>query len=246
MDSIHGGHRERMRERYFKNGLDNFEAHEVLEMLLYFTVPRKDTNELAHELINHFGKLSKVLSASPDELKKVKGVGDQTAMLLSMILPLHRLYLLDKDKKPSRFSSSEECGIYLQKYFADITKEIFVLMLFDNELRLLAVEEISVGTNNKTSISTKKLMEAILKYDASNVLISHNHPSGHPIPSRPDLRTTLKIKDLLDNFSVSLLDHIIVGEEDFVSMATSKDYKAIFSSNPKISEAIQKELKNSD
>lgn len=233
MDSLHAGHRERMRNRYFNNGLENFEPHEVLEMLLYYTCPRKDTNELAHELINHFGSFSKVLSASPDELKKVKGVGDQTAMLLSMVLPIHRMYLLEKGKRPTRFSDSEECGDYLLKYYSDIDKEIFVIMLLDNKLNLLGVENISIGTNNRAIINTKRLVESVLKHNASNVIISHNHPAGHPIPSRPDLNTTLKIKDLLGSLSVRLLDHIIVGEDDYICMARSSEYCAIFMEDTK-------------
>ena len=228
MNSIHDGHRERMRNRYFKNGLSDFEPHEALEMLLYFTTPRKDTNEIAHELIQHFGSFSAVMSASSDELRKVKGIGDQAAMLISMILPLHRMYLLESDKNIKHFNTSEQCGIYLQNYFSNISNEIVVAMLLDGQCKLLAVEEISNGINTVAPISPKRLLEVVLKHNASSVVLSHNHPGGLPLPSRPDIQTTIRIKELLDNIGVKLLDHIIVGADDYVAMALSKEYKSIF------------------
>ncbi len=228
MDSVHEGHRERMRSRYFKNGLSAFEPHEALEMLLYFTIPRKNTNEIAHELIKHFGSFSAVMSASADELKKVNGIGEQTAMLISMILPLHRMYLLESDKNIRHFNTSEQCGLYLQNYFSNINHEIVVAMLLDGQCKLLAVEEISSGINTLAPLSPKKLLEVVLKHNAANVVLSHNHPGGLPLPSRPDIQTTIRIKELLDNIGVKLLDHVIVGADDYVAMAVSKEYKSIF------------------
>ena len=228
MASVHDGHRERMRNRYFRMGLDAFEPHEALEMLLFFSRRQGNTNPLAHELIDHFGSVAAVLSASPDQLMQVNGVGENTAMLISMILPMYRLCMIDKNPRPDVFKSVDQCAKYLQAYFKNKTEEEFVMMLFDNGLHLLSFEVISKGSNNSSPISQRKMLEAIVKSNAANAVIAHNHPGGDSLPSRPDAHATIGVRNLLKGFSVELLDHIIVGEDDYVSMISSKDYMDIF------------------
>ena len=217
-----------MRNKYFRMGLDAFETHEALEMLLFFSRRQGNTNPLAHELIKHFGSVSAVLSASPNQLMQVKGVGENTAMLISMILPMYRLCMIDKNPIPEVFTSVEDCAKYLQAYFKNKTDEEFVIMLFDNSLHLIGFEVISKGVNNASPISQRKMLESIIKSNAANAVIAHNHPGGNSLPSRPDAHATIGVRNLLKTFSVELLDHIVVGQDDYVSMISSKDYMDIF------------------
>ena len=228
MASIHDGHRERMRNKYFRMGLDAFEPHEALEMLLFFSRRQGNTNPLAHELIDHFGSVSAVLSAPPEELMKVKGVGENTAMLISMILPMYRMCMIDKNPRPQAFTNVSDCGKYLQAYFNDKTEEEFVMMIFDNGMHLTSFEIISHGVINSAPVTQRKILEAVVKSNAASALISHNHPGGNSLPSRPDAHTIIAIRNLLKGFSVELLDHIVVGADDYVSMISSKDYADIF------------------
>lgn len=228
MASVHDGHRERMRNKYFRMGLDAFEPHEALEMLLFFSRRQGNTNPLAHELIDHFGSVAAVLSASPDQLMQIKGVGENTAMLISMILPMYRLCMIDKNPRPDVFTGVEDCAKYLQAYFKDKTEEEFVIMFFDNSLHLISFEVISKGVNNASPVSQRKMLESIVKANAASAVISHNHPGGNSLPSRPDAHTTIGVRNLLKTFSVELLDHIVVGADDYVSMISSKDYMDIF------------------
>lgn len=228
MASEHDGHRERMRNKYFRLGLDAFEPHEALEMLLFFSRRQGNTNPLAHKLIDHFGSVAAVLSASPEELIQVDGVGENTAMLISMILPMYRLCMIDNNPRPEVFNGVEPCGKYLQAYFKNKTEEEFVMMMFDNGLHLIGFEVISEGVNNAAPISQRKIIQSIIKSNASNVLVSHNHPGGSSLPSRPDAHATIGLRNLLKGFNVELLDHIVVGEDDYVSMISSKDYWDIF------------------
>lgn len=228
MASVHDGHRERMRNKYFRMGLDAFEPHEALEMLLFFSRRQGNTNPLAHELIDHFGSVAAVLTAAPEQLMQVKGVGENTAMLISMILPMYRMCMIDKNPRPPIFKGVEECGRYLQAYYKDKAEEEFVLMLFDNSLHLIGFESVSQGGASSAPISQRKILQAIIKSNAANALISHNHPKGSSLPSKPDAHATVGVRNLLKTFDVVLLDHIVVGEDDYVSMVSSKEYMDIF------------------
>ena len=242
MASIHDGHRERMRNKYFRMGLDAFEPHEALEMLLFFSRRQGNTNPLAHELIDRFGSVSAVLSATPEQLLQVKGIGENTAMLISMILPMYRMCMIDKNPRPEVFNGVEACGKYLQAYFKNKTDEEFVIMLFDNSLHLVSFDIISKGVTNFAPLSQRKILESIIKSNAASALIAHNHPNGTSIPSRPDAHATIGVRNLLKGFNVELLDHIVVGEDDYVSMASSKDYRDVFDDD-KQKEALEALLK---
>ena len=145
-----------------------------------------------------------------------------------MILPMYRLCMIDKNPRPQVFTNVSDCGKYLQAYYNDKTEEEFVMMIFDNSMHLTNFEVISKGVINAAPVTQRKILETIIKSNAANALIAHNHPGGTSLPSKPDAHTTIAIRNLLKGFSVELLDHIVVGSDDYVSMISSKDYADIF------------------
>ncbi len=228
---IHDGHRERMRERFKQTGFDGMQEHEMLEMLLYYSIPRMNTNEFAHELIDHFGSLANVFEADCEELMKVKGVGENSAFLIKMMLPLFNAYSKSPDKKKStvRFKSSSECGEYLCNYYSCITTEIVVVLCVDPNGKLLAMEKIGEGDAASCYVNLRKIVEIVLKNpQTAGVIIAHNHPKGMALPSREDINATTEIIKMLNNVNIKLIDHIIVAPDDYTSMLSSNGFKDIF------------------
>lgn len=227
-ENNHKEHRQRLKERYHREGLDNFEMHNVLELLLFFGIPYKDTNDLAHELLNRFGSLSGVLEASREELMSVKGMGENAATLLNLIPSLSRKYLEDKVDEKAVMSSCEDVGNYLVAKYRFRQDEVFSMLCLDQSCRLISWEIISIGTINVTAVNSRKVIEAAMKTSANAVVLAHNHPNGLAVPSSDDIKSTIALVEALDIIGVRVLDHIIISGEDFVSLVSSQQYKKIF------------------
>ena len=223
--SIHNDHRQRIRERYENHGLDNFQEHEVLEMLLFYIIARKDTNPIAHRLINRFGSLEKVLSAPINEIEKVEGVGHSTALYLKMINDLERFRAMHRDSGAIILSSIQECGRYMLRYFIGSKIERVFLLCLDAKGRVLNCREVSEGTVNATTVSIRKIAEIALSEGATAVVLAHNHPSGLAFPSEKDVATTLQAEQALAAIDVGLIDHLIIAENEYVSMAESGKFR---------------------
>ncbi len=225
---LHDGHRDRMREKFRKSGFNGMEPHEILEMLLYYSVPRKDTNELAHMLINHFGSLAGVLEASEEELVKVKGITSNSATLIRMILPLYNRYSLESNKTV-RLKTPNECGAYLKEYFAAKTTECVAVVCIDGSCRVLCVENICEGDATSVILNVRKIVELVMKFPKTTaVIIAHNHPGGLALPSRDDVDATQELIKTLSVMGIYLADHIIVNDEDYISMASSVNFRNLF------------------
>ncbi len=216
---LHGGHRKRVRYRFLNSGFDQFEDHQILEMLLFYALPRMDTNELAHRLINHFGSLSGVFDASVEELTSVKGVAENTAVLLKMIPPLARVYLTDKQQSHPVFDSPQKIGEYLVERFVGRTNETVLLLCMDSSLRLLSCELIAEGNNTSAHVDMKKVVERAIRRNASCVILAHNHPRGLALPSNEDILLTREAKRTLSALEITLLDHVIVADGLWFSIA---------------------------
>ena len=216
---LHGGHRKRVRQRFLNSGFDQFEEHQILELLLFYAIPRVDTNELAHRLLNHFGSLSGVFDAPIDELTAVSGVAENTAVLLKMIPPLSRIYVTDKQKACPKFDSPKKIGEYLVEQFVGRTNETILLLCMDTSLRLLACELIGEGTNTSAHIDMKKVVERAIRRNASCVVLAHNHPRGLALPSNQDILLTGEGKRTLAALEITLLDHVIVADGLWFSIA---------------------------
>ena len=219
--ALHKNHRKRLKERFRKDGLDSFTEYQVLELLLFYVIPRRDTNEIAHYLIERFGSLSMVLEAPIEELVKVEGVGPEAAQFLHMMPAVGRRYLVDKTVQSKVLKTIEECGRFLLPYFFGRQVETVFLLCLDAKCKVLCCREVGEGSVNSAGISVRKIVELALAANATAVVLAHNHPSGVAVPSLEDVQTTHRIADALRAVEVHLVDHIVVADDDFVSMVMS-------------------------
>ena len=218
---IHDGHREHVRRRYLTGGLEPFADHEALELLLFYAIPRQDTNPVAHALMDRYGSLSAVLSAPVEDLKKVKGVGESAAVLIHLVPELCRKARLADAAQDTVLSSTERAGAYLLERFSGERREVLYQLCLDRKGKLLACKRLSEGGVSSTELDIRRLVENAILTSASAVILSHNHPSGIALPSQDDYNTTEQAKAALATVGVTLVDHIIVADGDFVSMAES-------------------------
>ena len=219
--SVHDGHRKRMRQRFLAEGLDQFTDVQILKILLFYCIARQDTNPIAHELLNHFGSLSQVLEAPVEELCKVDGIGENTAVFLKLITQVGRCYLTDRASKSRILPTLDSCAKYLQTFFFGRNVETVYLLCLDAKCKMLCCKKISEGDVNSTTLSVRKIVETALSTNASSVVLAHNHPGGLAVPSNVDVQTTLRIADALQAVDVHFIDHILVTDDDYVSLAQS-------------------------
>lgn len=218
---VHDGHREKMRSRFRSGGIDHFADHEVLELLLYYAIPRIDTNEIAHRLIDRYGSLLDVLEAPVEDLEQVEGIGKAAATLLHLVPVVMRKAKLEQAQRDLAMTSTEAAGMYLLECFGGEKTEAVYMLCIDKKGKLIARKKLGVGTFNSANIDVRKLVEYALLTGAFGVILSHNHPSGVALPSQDDYIATMKVYGALDAIGVKLMDHIIVADGDFVSMADS-------------------------
>ena len=218
---IHDGHREKMRQRFLKSGLESFADHEALELLLYYAIPRRDTNPIAHALMERYGSLSAVLSAPPEDLKNVEGIGDSGAVLLRLVAQLCQKARLADAERETVLSSVDRVGAYLLDRLSGERNEVIYQLCLDRKGRLLACKRLGEGGVASADLDIRRLMENALITNASTVVLAHNHPSGIALPSQEDYASTERARRALETIGVQLTDHIIVADGDFVSMADS-------------------------
>ena len=227
--NLHEGHRKRIRQKFLENGWsESTPPHEILELLLCYSVPRKDTNELAHLLLERFGSVAGVLDASKEELTEFPGITENTYCLFKLIMPLAKRYLNDRTTVENCINNRAEAVNFLKRQFLGMEKETVMLLCLDNKGRILGCPALSVGDEFAVSVSARVVMEAAIKSKATAVMLAHNHPKGFAFPSPADIRVTSEIAAALKHLSVRFLDHIIVSDDDCVSMQASKEYSFIF------------------
>ena len=217
--SVHEGHRERMRRQMKTSGMDSLSDVQVLEVALHYAIARRDTNEIAHALLRRFGSLSGVLEAPRAELLKIDGVGESAADLLLLFIQMERRHLMDRAGRETILDTTCKCAQYLMPRFIGEQEEVVYLLCLDAKCKALDCSLIHRGAVNMTAISVRKIVKAALDHNATSVVVAHNHPSGLALPSREDRATTLALKAALDAVDVVLVDHVIVADEDFVSLA---------------------------
>lgn len=220
----HEGHRQRLRNRFLKEGLDNFEEINVLELLLFNAIPRKDTNELAHLLLDAFGNFEKVLDAPISELTKVKGISDNSATYLSMISAVCRYYMSKKGRSKGPLLNAAQYIERLSPEFIGRKNEMVYMLCLDSMRKEISCVLLGEGSVNGMNISTRKITERALAVNAQYVVLAHNHPNGLAVPSREDIAVTKGVADILEAIDVILLDHIIVTDSETVSMVNSGAY----------------------
>ncbi len=222
-ENLNKGHRSRMRERYLACGFSGFQEHEILEMLLFYALPRVNTNPIAHCLLNTFHSLSGVMDADITELKKIPGIQDQAAIFLKMMPDLFRCYQLSKEKEEaSRIKLDMEqkafMTMHLRNLYTGINKERAALILLDNDMQIIEQCFISEGSASLVSINIRNIVEIALKNNAVSVILAHNHPAGSAAPSREDMYVTKQLYNALRYLDITLEDHYILGKDMILSM----------------------------
>lgn len=218
---MHEEHRKRMRQKFLKEGLETFPDHEKLEFLLFNVISRKNTNDVGHKLLDTFGSFSSVLDAPIDTLMKVDGVGEAAAVMLKLIPEVCRYYLEDKQDYKSKVVNPKMIGDFFLSKFIGRMNETVILMLLDSKSKMLYCGVVSEGSVNSADIYIRKIIEMAMRYNASQAIIAHNHPSGVALPSKQDLTTTAAVSKSLEMVGVRLIDHVIVADNDYVSLAQS-------------------------
>ena len=218
---IHDGHREKMRQRFMTGGLDAFADHEILELLLYYAIPRRDTNPIAHALMERYGSLPAVLAAPMEDLKRTEGIGESAAVLLHLVPQVCRRARLAQVGEDQVLNSSERAGAYLLECFDGESREVIYQLCLDRKGKLLACKRLGEGSVASADLDVRRLVENAILTGASAVILAHNHPSGVALPSDGDYTATMGVRAALNAIGIELADHIIVADGDFVSMADS-------------------------
>ena len=226
---IHDGHRDRVRERFLNDGLDSFVDHQVMELLLFYGIPRKDTNEIAHKLMDSFGSFSGVFDASIESLVDC-GLSRNCASLIKLIPAVCSRYYVDKYKSHNKSNqiNSDNIGDCILPYFIGKDDEQVLLLLVDPKGNRLFCEVISTGSFSASEVNIRKIMQLCVKHKAYGAILAHNHPSGVALPSAQDIKVTKKLKASLASIDVRLLDHLIIADMDFCPMSELEDCEDIF------------------
>ena len=216
MEDIHAQHRKRIRDRFLNNGLADFAPHEVLELLLTYSIPRQDVNHLAHRLINQFGSISSVMDADITDLMRMDGVKENTATFLKLIPEAGKRYQIDKFTPSVVFDDLETVAEYcVYSHLRDTEEEISVMMM-DARMRLLGNETLAKGNGCNVSVDMEKLGSILFRYNAVSFIIVHSHPGGDASPSDSDVILTQKIYALMKHFNKTLVEHIIIADGHYV------------------------------
>lgn len=238
VSDIHKGHRQRVWRELTRMGIDeNTPAHKVLELMLFFTIPRKDTNELAHTVLNYFdNSFARVMEASVEELmassetqnKDIPKISEYTASHIKLILELAKYYYTSKAKEEKILMNRITASDFLYKKLADVSVETAHMLCLDNASRFIACPKIAEGDEFAVAISPRQLVKKVTQIGATKVLLAHNHPRGLALPSDADIAVTKQLVSALSGIGARLLDHIIVSDNDYVSLRDSAEYGYIF------------------
>lgn len=223
----HTGHRERMKAEFLARGLEGWPDHRVLELLLFYTIPQGDVNDLAHELVERFGSLAGVLDASVEELKKVKGVGDHTAVFLRMLPAVLGRYQGARTRLSAIINSPEEAYAWLEPYFFGARNEMVYVLCLDGKRQVLGVRKVAEGSIELAEVNTRRIAEEAIGLRAAQIYVAHNHVSNLAIPSQADWLTTDTLRGALRPIGIELIDHLVFVDGDMVSLKDSEHLKGL-------------------
>ena len=218
----HKGHRQRVKNRVLREGVDSFEDHQILELLLFYCIPMKDTNELAHLLIDRFGSLAGVLDARPEDLCAVSGITENSGILLNLIPSLARRYHQEKLKEKTILDSTTKAGEYAKALFTGRLFEVFYVICMDSQNRVNHTALLHEGTINEAPVYPRLIVETALRHQATSIILAHNHPGGSHQPSQADVEVTRKIRTATEAIAITVADHIIVAGDGYFSFAENR------------------------
>lgn len=205
---LHTGHRERLRKKFKHNAL--LEDHEILELLLFYVIPRQNTNEIAHRLIRHFGSFRRVFEADLTELQEIAGIGEHAALFLRLLAETIGRYSRDTSDLSHPLNCLSDLSKYLCSLFVGTSKEKVYVILLSTGGRLLHTESIGNGFSSLSEVSVRRISELAVRMDAAQVVLAHNHPEGSAKPSQADIDATLRLQYVLQQLGIPLLDHFVV------------------------------------
>jgi DNA repair protein RadC len=220
--NIHTGHRQRLKDKYLRGGLDMLADHEALELLLFYAVKQGNVNPLAHRIIKEFGSIRAVLEAAPETIANTCGISVSTAILISLALPLVKRYETAKWGNVKKLSNSADACEFAKDLFLGETNEILYMICLNTQNKVLSCVDIARGTIDKAPIYPRLVVEKALQHNAASVILAHNHPSGNLQPSQSDIKVTNFLKGLLEKVEVVVTDHIVVGGNKTMSFAEKK------------------------
>lgn len=210
-------HRKRLRERFRKSGAEGMHDYELLELLLTFSIPRRDVKPVAKKLISEFGGLSGVLDADQKKLEELQGVGSMSAALIRLVKELYNTYLAENMKRGDVLSSPETVLKFVRVRLSGMTNEAFMVIYMNVKNEVIDYSILHEGTVDNVAVYPRRIIETALSRHASGVILVHNHPSGNPAPSREDKSLTRDIADAAGTLDIRVLDHIIVGKDGYFS-----------------------------
>ncbi len=213
----HEGHRKRLRERFAAAGLEAFAPHEILELLLMFAIPRRDTKPIAYQLMTRFGSLHAVLQASAQELMQVDGIGENAATLLSMMTPLFRAYHKSAEEEMPVIKNLQQCASYCKGLFTGERYEKLYVVCLDGRMRRINTILISSGDVSEVPVFFRHVLSAASQCNATGIVLTHNHPNGSAQPSSEDVALTDSLAQILGGINVKLYDHVIVSPTETFS-----------------------------
>lgn len=215
--SVHDGHRQRMRQRVLKNGASSLQQHEILEFLLYPFIPRRDTNVIAHALIDQFGNLAGVLNAAPQRLADVKGMTESAAIYLTSLPDVFRIYLDLTSVSPDKTVGRGDVRVVLGNKLLGYSDEVVCVAAIDSHGKVLGCELLSMGKADSVSLTVRQVVDFALRLHATGIALAHNHPSGEVAPSAQDIQLTYDIFCTLEGIGVKLQDHYIFSGVNYYS-----------------------------
>ena len=227
-ENPHENHRARLRETFRKAGVDGMPDHNLLELLLFYSIPRRDTNEIAHKLISTFGSLNRVFDAPYEELLKVDGIGESSALLISSIPAICRRYAEGAVSGKINLSEPADAVEYAVRKFYGSKVEEFYMLCLDASGNLTNCCKIGDGTVSIVAVDKRRVLETAFRNNADRVIFAHNHPHGLAVPSRDDINLTGEMYALLKGVGVRLADHIIVADGESLSLASVEKFRSLF------------------
>lgn len=218
----HKEHRKRIKKKFAEKGLSVFEEHEILELILFYSIPRKDTNELAHALIDKFGSLRMVLEADISDLCKVSGIGADSASLIKLVSETALRYLSLKEEAPKAISTSHDAAMFICSRIGGLPNEVFAVLCLNSQMGVISFDIVEHGTVTQSNVSPRKVVECAIRHNAASVILAHNHPSGTMAASEEDRYVTEKLCKALEGIGIRVIDHIIAaGAARYISMNDS-------------------------
>ena len=223
------GHRQRVKKAYCENGIVGMADANILELILFYAIPRKDTKQLAYDILNHFnGRLDLVFEADIAELQSIDGVGESAAILLSLFRGVNRRLLLLRNENLRCLADYGDAKAYCRNLLSDLPEERFLLITLDNNMIIIQVHTIAKGSVNTVNIDTRRVVECALRDKSAAAIVAHNHPHGSFTPSAKDEAFTRRLNNLLAQLGIRLADHIIVGENGTLAMKYDIRYAELF------------------